>query len=191
MSATNGYPFLSKRTIADRIRADRAYALETFRILLARTAQRTADTRGACGFMASHAGVVRELATTLEERPFDDTEHVKLAKLLCHYTKQLAVHFRTIELQARPELLQVASVFSAIPGISTGSSEATEAEDDDGERDDADGELAADADANRPGDAGDGESPAIVDAPARRRPGRPKGSRNKPKQEQKRRGRKK
>lgn len=175
MSAMNGYPFLSKRAIAEKIRADRAYALETFRLLLARTAQRTADTHGASGFMASHAGTVRELAATLEERPLNDAEHVKLAALLCHYTKQLAAHFRTLELHARPELLQIASVFSAIPGISTGSSEATEAEEDDGERDVA---VAA-------------EAAMIGDAPARRRPGRPKGSRNKPKQEQKRRGRRK
>lgn len=186
MSATNGYPFLSKRTIAEKIRADRAYALETFRLLLSRTAERTAETHRASGFMASHAGTVRELATTLEERPLNDAEHAKLAALLCHYTKQLAAHFRTIELHARPELLQIASVFSAIPGMA-GSSEATEAED----ADDADVELAADADAKRPGDSGDGESPAIVEAPARRRPGRPKGSRNKPKEEQKRRGRRK
>ncbi len=187
MSATNGYPFQSKRAIAETLRIDREYALAAFRILLARTAQRTAATQGAFGFMASHGATVRELATTLEERPFNDAEHTKLASLLCHYAKQLAAHFRTIELQARPELLQIASVFSAIPGISTGSSEATEVDD----ADDADGELAADAGAKRSDDAGDGESPATVDAPARRRPGRPKGSRNKPKEEQKRRGRRK
>ncbi len=172
MSATNGYPFLSKRALVDRIRADREYALDAFRILLARTAQRTADTQGACGFMASHGATARELAATLAERPFNDAEHAKLAALLCRYAKQLATHFRTIELQARPELLQIASVFSAIPGISTGSSEA---EDDDGERDVA---VAT-------------EAPTIVEAPTPRRRGRPKGSRNRPKAEPKGRGRRK
>lgn len=186
MSATNGYPFLSKRAIAERIRADRAYALETFRLLLARTAERTAETHGASGFMASHAGTVRELATTLEERPFDDAEHVKLAKLLCHYTKQLAAHFRTIELQARPELLQVASVFSAIPGAGPRPADTTEGDDDGGDEGDAvsEGDVSADA-----------EAPAIVEVPMRRRPGRPKGSRNRSKEERekdkKRRGRRK
>lgn len=184
MSATNGYPFLSKRAIAEKIRADRAYALETFRLLLSRTAERTAETRGASGFMASHAGTVRELATTLEERPLNDAEHAKLAALLCHYTKQLGAHFRTVELQARPELLPVAAVFSAIPVSSTRSLEAKEAEGDDDE-------LAPEVNADDTVAAAVGESPVTIEAPVRRRPGRPKGSRNRPKEEQKRRGRRK
>lgn len=177
MSATNGYPFLTKKAIAERIRNDREYALDVFRLLLARTAQRTADTRGASGFMASHAGTVRELATTLEERPLDDAEHAKLAKLLCHYTKQLAAHFRTLDLQARPELLQVASVFSAIPGVAVARSE-SEAET---------GATEAAEDAGS-GHAASDESPA-VDVPAPRRRGRPKGSKNRPKEERTRGGR--
>lgn len=182
MSATNGYPFLTKKAIAERIRGDREYALDVFRLLLSRTAQRTVEIRGASGFMASHAGVVRELAATLEERPFDDAEHVKLAKLLCHYTKQLAAHFRTIQLQERPELLQVASVFSAIPGISGQSSDARD--------DDGDNEL-VDAEVEPAGGPIDATVPAAVDAPQPRRRGRPKGSKNRPKEEQKRRGRRK
>lgn len=177
MSATNGYPFQSKRAIAETLRTGREYALAAFRILLARTAQRTAATQGAFGFMASHGATVRELATTLEERSFNDAEHAKLVALLCHYTKQLAAHFRTIDLQARPELLQIASVFSAIPASSTRSSEATE-------MDDEDGELAPDV-------AVATEALVIVDAPAPRRRGRPKGSRNRPKEEPKGRGRRK
>lgn len=181
MSATNGYPFLTKKAIAERIRNDREYALDVFRLLLARTAQRTADTRGASGFMASHAGTVRELATTLEERPLDDAEHAKLAKLLCHYTKQLAAHFRTLDLQARPELLQVASVFSAIPGMPGHSSEAT----DDG----GDDVVAAEREASER--AADGPTRSAVETPPPRRRGRPKGSKNRPKEEQKRRSRRK
>lgn len=80
--------------------------------------------------MASHAVTVRELATTLEERPLDDVEHAKFATLLCHYTKQLAAHFRTIELHARPELLQVVSVFSASPGVVTMPSDASAGDED-------------------------------------------------------------
>jgi hypothetical protein len=182
MSATNGYPFLTKKAIAERIRGDREYALEVFRLLVARTAQRTADTRSASGFMASHAGTVRELATTLEERRLDDAEHSKLSKLLCHYTKQLAAHFRTIELQARPELRQVASVFSAIPGMRSESSEAT---DDDGDDD------VVDAGLEPPEGATAATVAAAVEAPQPRRRGRPKGSKNRPKEEQKRRGRRK
>lgn len=186
MSATNGYPFLTKKAIASRVRSDREYALDTFRLLLARSAERTAETRGASGFMASHAGVVRELAATMEERPLNDAEHAKLAALLCHYTKQLAAHFRTIDLQARPELLQIASVFSAIPGAGPRTSDTTEGDDDGGDEGDAvsEGDVSADA-----------EAPAIVEAPVRRRPGRPKGSRNRSKEERekdkKRRGRRK
>lgn len=186
MSATNGYPFLTKKAIASRVRSDREYALDTFRLLLARSAERTAETRGASGFMASHAGIVRELAATMEERPLNDAEHAKLAALLCHYTKQLAAHFRSVELQARPELLQIASVFSAIPGAGARTADSHEG---DGDADDDDSgaseaEVSVDADA-----------PVIVDAPVRRRPGRPKGSRNRSKEERekdkKRRGRRK
>ncbi len=178
MSATNGYPFLTKKAIAERLRVDREYALEMFRLLLARSAQRTADTRGASGFMASHAGTVRGIAATLEERALDDAEHLKLATLLCHYTKQLAAHFRTVELQARPELLQVASVFSAIPGVGGVRVETEEVEDDVAEEtEDAGRSVGADV-----------ETPA-VDVPAPRRRGRPKGSKNRPKEERKRGGR--
>ena len=177
MSATNGYPVLTKKAIAERLRVDREYALEMFRLLLARSAQRTTDTRGASGFMASHAGTVRGIAATLEDRALDDAEHLKLATLLCHYTKQLAAHFRTVELHARPELLQVASVFSAIPGVAAARAEA-EAEDDGAEEaEDAGPSVGADV-----------ETPA-VDAPTPRRRGRPKGSKNRPKEERKRGGR--
>lgn len=177
MSATNGYPFLTKKAIAERLRVDREYALEMFRLLLARTAERTADTRGASGFMASHAGTVRGIAATLEERALDDAEHLKLATLLAHYTKQLAAHFRTLELQARPELLQVASVFSAIPGVAVARSE-SEAET---------GAIEEAEDAGS-GDAASAEGRA-VEVPAPRRRGRPKGSKNRPKEERTRGGR--
>lgn len=174
MSATNGYPFLTKKAIAERLRLDREYALEMFRLLLARTAERTAETRGASGFMASHAGPVRGIAATLEERALDDAEHLKLATLLSHYTKQLAAHFRTLDLQARPELLQVASVFSAIPGVAVARLE-------------SEAETCATEEAEDPG-SGDAASPA-VDVPAPRRRGRPKGSKNRPKEERTRGGR--
>lgn len=176
MSAMNGYPFLTKKAIAERLRVDREYALEMFRLLLARSAQRTADTRGASGFMASHAGMVRGIAATLEERALDDAEHLKLATLLCHYTKQLAAHFRTVELHARPELLQVASVFSAIPGVAVARVPEVE---DEGAEEAEDGGPSVDADV---------ETPA-VDVPAPRRRGRPKGSKNRPKEERSRGGR--
>jgi hypothetical protein len=180
MSATNGYPFLTKKAISERIRGDRAYALEMFRLLLARTSQRTVDTRGASGFMASHAGTVRGIAATLEERALDDAEHLKLATLLSHYTKQLAAHFRTLDLQARPELLQVASVFSAIPGVALARSEA--------EVDD--GAAEEEADSLGSGDGADVENPVVDQQhPAPRRRGRPKGSKNRPKEERKRGGR--
>lgn len=177
MSATNGYPFLTKKAIADRLRVDREYALDMFRLLLARTAQRTADMRGASGFMASHAGTVRGIAATLEERALDDAEHLKLATLLCHYTKQLAAHFRTVELHARPELLQVASVFSAIPGVAVARSESDAAAD----------EIEEAEDAGNDGEVTTAGSPA-VDGLAPRRRGRPKGSKNRPKDERKRGG---
>lgn len=163
MSSTNGYPFLSKRAVAERIRTDRAFAVEAFKILLSRTEQRAAGAQGSSGFMASHGLVVRKLAAALEAREPDDAEHAKLVEILAHYAKQLAAHFRAAELQARPELLAVASTFSAIPAVT---SEAA---------------MAA---------AGRDEVTAIVtessavDAPARRRSGRPKGSKNRPKEEQ-------
>lgn len=186
MSATNGYPFITKKAIASRLRSDREYALDTFRLLLARTAERTAETRGASGFMASHAGIVRELVGTMEERPLNDAEHAKLAALLCHYTKQLAAHFRSVELQARPELFQIASVFSAIPDAGPRTADMSEGDDHAGDEGDAVSEEDVSADA---------EASAIVEAPVRRRPGRPKGSRNRSKEERekdkKRRGRRK
>src|SRR5262245_53914446 len=112
--SSNSYPFMSKRIIAEKIRADRTFALEAFRILLARPEQRTAGIQGAAGFMASHSGAIRQFATTLEERPLNDDEHSKLVEILVHYGRQLAAYFRAMDLQAKPELISIASTFSAI-----------------------------------------------------------------------------
>lgn len=162
MSATNGYPFLSKRAIAERIRTDRAFALDAFQILLARTEQRTAAVRGSSGFMASHASIVRRLAVTLEQRPLDDAEHMKLAALLCRYARQIAAHLRTIEIQTRPELLAIASMFSAISTVTTGMPEAKDSD-----------EMTVPETIT-----------PVVDVTAPRRRGRPKGSRNRVREEE-------
>jgi len=160
MSSTNGFPFLSKRAIADMIRTDRAYALDTFRVLLARTEQHAAGLQGAGGFMASHRPAARQLAAVLEERPLNDAEHAKLVAILVHYSRQLAAHFRAVDLQARSELLSIASTFSAIPAMTSEPSTMVAAGHD---------EVTASM----------AESPAAVDAPAPRRRGRPPGSRSK------------
>ena len=157
MSSTNGYPFLSKRAIAEKIRTDFALAVEAFKILLARTDQRAAGAQGSSGFMASHASTVRQLAGALGRgrAPRPSTGSLEL---LVRYVRQLAAHFRALECQARSELLAVASTFSAIPTVTTRAPEANG----------SDEPTAISA-----------ESPAVVDAPVPRRRGRPPGSKNK------------
>lgn len=166
MSASNGYPFQSKRMIAEKVRTSRAYALEVFRILLARSALRTAGAQGSFGFMASHASAIRDLAAKLEERPLDDAEHARLVEILVRYSRQLAAHFRVFECQARPELIQVAATFSAIPAGATETPEAKGTKE-----------------GGKPVVIAAESSVVVVDAPPPRRRGRPPGSRNRPKEE--------
>jgi hypothetical protein len=156
----NGYPFLSRRQIVERIESDPSFAGECIAILQDRHDRRGAAAGESMGWMASHASMATKLAARLASGEATEKDHAEAMKLASRYSKQLARVFRERELAARPELGAQAAVF----GVGGGGD-------------------AQPATGNRtPGKSE--EQPA-----AAKRRGRPKGSKNKPGEAQKPSGR--
>jgi hypothetical protein len=150
---SNGYPFVSRRDILVRIGADPAFAIECVAILQDRYEHRATGGPSA-GWMASHAAKATALAAKMALGEVTEKELVEAAKLAGRYSKQLARVFRERELAARPELGAQAAVF----GVG--------------------GRVNAEAVPTTPPLPRTAEPP-----PAAKKRGRPKGSRNKPRQE--------
>ena len=160
---SNGYPFMTRRQILERIDAETAFAVECVAIIQGRHERRDAAGESS-GWMASHAAKAIKIAAKLASGEASDTERAEAAQLVKSYSKQLARVFRNRELAARPELSVQAAVFGVGLAPSSQSSEAPK-----------------------------GPVTMMVDAPAStgmaaphatpRKRGRPKGSKNKPKPE--------
>jgi hypothetical protein len=149
----NGYPFLSRRQILQRIDADPLFAVECVAILQERHERRTRGaSTGSIGWMASHTARAVKLAAKLASGEATEKDRAEARQLARRYTKQLARVLRERELASRPELVAQAAVF----GIRGG-------------------------DPSTP-DATSGSRSDEQPAPPKKR-GRPKGSRNKPKVE--------
>jgi hypothetical protein len=146
----NGYPFMTRRQILEKIAADSEFASDCIGILQDRYARR-AEGGPSMGWMASHAATATKLAAKVASGEASDKELVEVAKLASRYSKQLAAHFRSAEIAARPELGAQAAVF----GVGSG------------------GEA-------RPAPAALPPATSAEPPPAKRR-GCPKGSKNKPK----------
>jgi hypothetical protein len=155
----NGYPFTTRRQILERVESDSAFAIECIAILQDRYEHR--GTRGpGMGWMASHAVKATALAAKLASGEVTEKDRAESSKLTGRYAKQLARAFRDRELVARPELGAQAAVFGV------------------GDSDQAHAVAATPSSAK-----------TTEPLPARGKRGRPKGSKNKPKQEQPRRRR--
>jgi hypothetical protein len=116
---SNGYPFLSRRQILERIEADPSFAAECFAILQDRHERRGAGGTESMGWMASHAARATALAAKLASGEAIEKERAEAAKLAGRYSKQLARAFRDRDLAARPELGAQAAVF----GVGNGGGE--------------------------------------------------------------------
>jgi hypothetical protein len=108
--STNAYPFLSKRQLLARINAEPAFAAECIAILQDRYEARVAGA-SSMGWMASHAAKATALAAKLASGEVTEKDRADAAKLAARYSKQLARTFRDRELAARPELGTQAAVF--------------------------------------------------------------------------------
>jgi hypothetical protein len=106
----NGYPFLSRREILARIASDPAFAIDCVAILQGRFEHR-AEGGPSSGWMASHAAKATKLAARLASGEATAKEKSEAAELAARYSKQLARVFRDRELAARPELAATAMVF--------------------------------------------------------------------------------
>jgi len=158
---TNGYPFLSRKQVLERIASDPAFVVECVAILQDRYARRAALAGEAAGWTASHVSRAIALAAKLASGGASEKERTEAAKLASGYTKQLARVYRERELAARPELAGQAAVFGIGPA-STSPRTAPET-----------------PHAASPVAPGTATAPDVPPAPRKRRAGRPKGSKNK------------
>jgi hypothetical protein len=150
----NGYPFLTRRQILERIDAEPSFATECVAILQDRHERRSAGN-SSMGWMASHAARATELATKIATGEATEKERAEAVQLVRRYSKQLARVFRERELAARPDLGTQAAVFGVAP---VGAQPVT------------------------PAETAPPRTPTTrEESPAPRKRGRPKGSKNKPK----------
>lgn len=188
---TNGYPFTTRRAVLERLDRDPAFVRTCVEILHRRYLDRALLPPPA-GWMSSHKKAGEGIHARLASDAFTAADIVTAAKIAKRYAKQLAKVFRDEQLARDPGLAVAAAVFGV---RRTDDQDLDDGGDDpyaeiDGERDDVDGEPAlADAPSETP------PAPTVVVAPSetelaeaapkpatdKRRPGRPRGSKNKPK----------
>jgi hypothetical protein len=113
--SSNGYPFLSRRQIRERIASEPAFVVQCFAILKERYERRAALTGESAGWMASHASRATTLAMKLVVGNATEKERAEAALLVAHYSKQLARVLRDREIAARPEVMAHAAVFGVAP----------------------------------------------------------------------------
>lgn len=109
----NGYPFATKTQIGERIAQDDAFVLTCLQVMLslqtaAEQEKGSTTSKNGKGFMSSHA----VNGTTLAKKDsLDSDELARARKIVSHYTKQLAAHFRDEARSSDPELAKRAAVF--------------------------------------------------------------------------------
>ena len=108
------YPFTSRKQITSRILTDQTFARECAIVLQARTDERDAGRAPAgkpWGWMSSQKATASKIVAKLRAGMLSSAEEAKLRKMIASYGRQLADHFRTLEIRRRPELAEVARVF--------------------------------------------------------------------------------
>jgi len=188
----NGYPFVTRRQVLERLDRDPEFVRACVAILHRRYLDRAILSPPA-GWMSSHKKAGEGIHAKLASDASTAADIVTAAKIAKRYAKQLAKVFRDEQLAHEPGLAVAAAVF----GVRRSDDEDLDDGDDpyaeiDGERDDADGAPAiADASSEPPATAAQTVSVAPSEtvlaeaapepATVKRRPGRPRGSKNKPK----------
>ena len=113
------YPFRTKAQIRQQIQQDEAFALHCLGVIYDRQTEheqenKTTKSRNARGFMSSHAKAGSELGALIKAGEVLTEEQVAKATALAgRYVKQLAQHFRQVDIAANPSLGKVAEVYSA------------------------------------------------------------------------------
>lgn len=177
------YPFVTKRQVLDRLDRDPAFVREAIEILHRRFVDRDVLPPPA-GWMSSHRKLGEELHARLAAADCTAADVVCAAALAKRYAKQITRVLRDNQLARDPRLGLAAAVFGVrraddvVDVLDDGADPYTDVE----KHEDAEA-CSATPDAHEPP-----PSPAVA-APSnlgelltrRRRPGRPKGSKNKPK----------
>lgn len=178
--ASMAYPFITRRQVAERLDRDPEFVRECIGILHRRFVDRDILPPPA-GWMSSHRKLGEAIAARLVSPDFTAGDIATAAKLAKRYGKQLCKVFRDEQLAQEPGLAVAAAIF----GVARVDREDADAGDDpyaDTDRDEVEhGEVhdASESSDHAPPPA----ATAQEEQPARRRPGRPKGSKNKPKPE--------
>jgi len=112
------YPFRSKASILEQLESDDSFVLACLQIMYERQTaheQATLSTlnRNKAGFMSSHAVRGSALAVKARGEGLSGDELAMARGIVCRYTKQLAEHFRQVEITNNPELAEIAKIFSA------------------------------------------------------------------------------
>lgn len=190
----NGYPFVTRRQILVRLDRDPAFVCECITILHRRFVDRDLLTPPA-GWMSSQRKAGEELFARLSGDAATAADIAAAAKLAKRYANQLCKVFRDEQLARDPHLATAAAVFGVRAPV-------------DDDRDLGDDPY-ADLDAERgeaailgtPANADEASesrnilsppegtvehsapTPAVDPGPTKRRPGRPKGSKNRPRED--------
>lgn len=151
---SNGYPFTSRKQVAHRIASEPAFAVEAVRLV---------DERN--GWMASHRPRAARLVARLADGAPTAEDLVEAIALVTPYARTLSRILRERQIaEGSPELVAQAAVFGVLRSATTQTKAIT-----------APGAPAPVVDTTAT------EAPAT---PVKRRPGRPKGSRNRVREEE-------
>jgi hypothetical protein len=115
---STSYPFVTKSQIAASIASDDNFVLNALQVMLSRQTAFEQDTRqtvvrNRMGFMSSHAVKGTALALKAQSEGLTMDEVSEAREIVSHYTRQLAEHFRQVQISENPELASVARLFSA------------------------------------------------------------------------------
>lgn len=122
MGTNNSYPFTTKRDIVKKLQSgDRKIIAEFMKVMQERHERRLAGDAGtgACGWMASQASTASKLAKKILSGEASDADWTTAVRTLSPYVKQIAAHYRSIELEQNPALAEAAKTFGLLgtPGV--------------------------------------------------------------------------
>ena len=114
---SNKYPFVTKAQIASRLENEPDFRMECLLVLYRRQTEdeqerKETKYKNKRGFMSSHAVNGTRLAEqVLAGEEITEEDQGKIDGMVVRYTKQLASHFRAIQADENPELVEQAKVF--------------------------------------------------------------------------------
>lgn len=114
---SNGYPFMTKRQIKERIETDPDFAQDCLLVIYERqtddeVAEKDTKWLNKRGFMSSHAVHGTRIAEAiLAGEWIEDEDRARITAMAVRYSKQLAAHFRKVALKENPELAAQAAKF--------------------------------------------------------------------------------